>query len=475
METAIDHSLEGFLPPPSLADVYAQGYDCRYLLSFGPFDLEPGQSLPVTFSWVGGEDFHRNPTDFARLFDPDNPNVYQEQLDFSKLALNARWSSWVYDNPGVDTDGDGLRGKFRLSADSSDTIWYEGDGVPDFRGASPPPAPKVQVIPSTGKLVIRWNGYWSENTRDVFTGKIDFEGYRVYSGLDDRPSSFSLLHSYDRENYRRFVWQHVEGGGSWKPEEVPYTLDSLRVLYNDPNFDPLRYNRNNPLTVDDETVYFQAQDYNQSDLSDPNGIHKIYPNAPYPGTDSTAWTEDDLVYDYGQPLPKYWEYEYVYDGLLPTIPYFVAVTAFDFGSPNSGLESLETKPENNYIEEYAQNSTDAILSEDLDVFVYPNPYRLDADYNDRGLENRRGNIGDPERARRIHFSNLPPVCTISIYSLDGDLIRSFEHDYPPGDPGSMHDTWDLITRNSQTVVSGLYFYVVESPTRTQIGKFVIIK
>ena len=480
MTTALDHTEDGFLPPPALASTYAHGYDCRYLLSFGPFDLEPGQTLPVTFAWVGGEDFHQEPTDFARLFDPLHPERYYAELNFSNLAINARWASWVYDNPGVDTDGDGYRGKFRLCTDGAatadaDTNWYEGDGVPDFLGAGPPPAPKMRVIPSMGRVIVRWNGYHSENTRDVFTGKIDFEGYRVYAGLDDRSSSYSLLSSYDRENYRRFVWTVTENGGSWKNEEVPYSLEELRTLYGDPNFDPTRYPRSHPLNFNDEICFFAPQDHNQSDLSDPRAVHKVYPDEPFPGLDSTSWTADQLVYDYGEPLPKYYEYEYVYENLLPTVEYYVAVTAFDYGSPNSGLESLETKPENNTVQDFALNSSAAVLANDLDVFIYPNPYRVDVDYAGLGFENRTGDIPDPERGRRIHFANLPPVCTISIYSLDGDLIRSFEHDYPEGGAGSMHDSWDLITRNSQTVVSGMYYWVVEAPERTQIGKLVIIK
>ena len=36
-------------------------------------------------------------------------------------------------------------------------------------------------------------------------------------------------------------------------------------------------------------------------------------------------------------------------------------------------------------------------------------------------------------------------------------------------------SWDLISRNTQAVVSGIYLYTVESETGTQVGKFVIIK
>ena len=436
---------------------------------------------PVRLCWVGGEDFHQNPEDFHVAFDPHSPEAFYQQLDFSNLALNARWASWVYDNPGVDTDGDGYRGKVRVcegspsDTTSVDSLWYEGDGVPDFRGAGPPPAPRVRVIPSVSQLTIRFNGFYSETTRDVFTNRIDFEGYRVYSALDDRPSSFSVVRSYDRLNYSRITWRSEAGHEGWLPDEVPYTLEELRQMYGDPNFNPLDHPLADPVDLDGLMAYFEPQDFNQSDLTSPDGIRKVYPDAADPGADSALWQNEDLVYDYGQPLPKYYEYEFVLNNLLPTIPYYVAVTAFDHGSPKSGLKSLESKPENNFIAEFAHFSADSVGTGQLDVYVVPNPYRLDGDYLEHGFENRMRHVLDPERSRRVHFFNLPNVCDIHIFSLDGDLIRRWHHAYPEGGPGSMHDSWDLITRNMQSVVSGLYYWLVESEERTQIGRLAIIK
>jgi hypothetical protein len=475
----VDHTQEGFQPPPPRADTFAYGYDTRYLLSFGPFDVDPGQRLPISFAWVGGMDFHQNPTDFENLFTPQNPEPYYDALNFSDFALNARWASWVYDNPGVDTDSDGYAGKFNVchyGGDSAavDTFWYEGDGVPDFRGAGPPPAPKMRVIPTQGKLIIRWNGYYSETTRDVFLQVVDFEGYRVYVGLDDRRSSLTLLASYDREDYDRYVWKIQSNGmPGWVLEDTPFTLDELREQYSNPDFDPMAYTRMEPLVVDGEYYYFEPQDFNVSELS-ASGIHKVYPDARDPGTDTTQWTEDDLTLDYGVPLPKYYEYEYVLENTLPTIPYYAAVTAFDYGSPGTGISALETSPLNNMITEYAQISADTVEAHNLDTYVYPNPYRIDGNYAAMGYENRDGSEF-PARARRIHFTNLPNVCTISIYTLDGDLVRSWKHNYPEGGPGAMHDSWDLITRNTQAVVSGVYYWTVEGADgRVQIGKLVII-
>jgi len=483
--TAVDHSVEGWLPPPAQAEDFARGWDCRYLLSFGPFDIEPGQSLPVTFAWVGGEEFHVFPTDFIHNWDPKAPQNYYNTLNFENLARNARWASWVYDNPGVDTDGDGYRGKFRICPEDTagsdgdpleiDSLWYEGDGVPDFRGAGPPPSPRMNVTPAVGKLTVRWNGFYSETTRDVFTRQIDFEGYRVYGSRDDRAASFSILHSYDRENYRRFYWENITGGGGqWVQHDVPMTLEELRQEFGDPEFEPLDHPYANPFQFDTTFYYFETQDHNQADLFDPSGIHKVYPDAINPGTDTTLWTEDDLTWEHGEPLPKFYEYEYIFENVLPTVPYYMAVTAFDYGAPSSGLAPQETKPINNSIVEYPLDPVEAVEEEQLDVFIYPNPYRIDGDYSSRGFENRSRNLA-PERARRINFANLPRQCTISIYSLDGDLVRSWKHDFPEGGATSMHDTWDLITRNTQAAVSGLYYWVVESEDRTQIGKLVIIR
>ena len=509
LETALDHTGEGFLGKPRHADTYAMGFDTRYLLSFGPFNLDPGQSLPITFAWVGSQYLHRDPSAFETLFDPSDPEAvkdYIDALDFSNLALNSRWASWVYDNPGKDTDGDGYSGKFRvcyydsiaIRTDTivdpdtpwdtlldtvyeytlSDTFYYEGDGVPDFQGASPPPAPAMRVIPSVGKLIVRWNGYYSETTRDPFMQVHDFEGYRVHMGLDDRLGSLTLVSSYDIEDYNRYHWGKKSCGSfGWILEDNPFTLAQLRTYYANPLFDPLDYPRHDPLVIDDERYYFEPQDFNQSALDRNDGIRKAFPNARYPGPNRDDWREDDLVEGYNQPMPKYWEYEFVLENLLPTLRYYVCVTVFDYGAPGAGLDALETNPLNNMIAEYPMMSSDSVEACGLKAYVYPNPYVGDGQYAERGQEGRDNPLfgqHNPERIRRLHFANLPNKCTISIYSLDGDLIREWEHDFPMGAPQSSHSTWNLITRNTQAVVSGIYYWVVKSEKGTQIGKFVIM-
>jgi hypothetical protein len=257
-------------------------------------------------------------------------------------------------------------------------------------------------------------------------------------------------------------------------------LDSLQKLYGQ-NFDPLIYDIDNPLFVTgdqglDTSYYFSRQDWNISDLTDSMKIHKRFPDQPFPSTlnpDTAAIYYPDELTELGEF--KYFEYEYILRNLLPSQLYYVAVTAFDYGSPGHGLGALETKPSANMVAEYPQNSAGAAEEKGLNVIVYPNPYRIDGRYREIGFEGRGMENLPDDRVRAIHFTNLPHKCTIRIFSLDGDLVREIKHDTQAGDQQSMHETWDLITRNTQEAVAGIYYYSVESNLGNQVGKFVIIK
>ena len=500
--TAKDHTADGWLARPHNAHDIADGYDARYLLSFGPFDISPGEILPVSFAWVCGENLHQNGRDFEMYYDPDQPEIYYNLLDFSDLAYNATWAAWIYDNPGVDTDEDGYKGKYRICCINSsmeidnsvtppettficleaDTSYYEGDGVPDFKGASPPPAPELTILPgltktNEGYLTVRWNGFRSEQTRDVFSNEYDFEGYRVYMSFNPDNNDFSLVASYDREDYNRWVWDNTRS--VWILPHIPFTLDSLRRLYGE-DFEPLAHDIDNPLYVynpagADSSYYFSQQDWNTSKLTDTLAIHKRFPNQTLP----TILNLDSAALYYPEELTadgnfKYYEYEYVLRNLLPSRLYYVSVTAFDYGSPGHDLASLETKPTINMVAEYPQNSAASVEEKELNVVVYPNPYRIDAGYRETGYEGQGREDLPDDRVREIHFTNLPHKCTIRIFSIDGDLIRKIDHDFQPGDPQAMHDSWDLITRNTQEIVSGIYYFSVESGYGNQIGKIVII-
>ncbi|MCP4703866.1 MAG: hypothetical protein GY865_04585, partial [candidate division Zixibacteria bacterium] len=505
--SAKDNTYDGWLERGANAYDFADGYDTRFLLSFGPFDISPGEVLPLTYAYMGGENFHEDCDAYERIFDPSFPEEYYASLNFDDIGMNSIWAEMIYDNPGVDTDGDGYRGKYRICVESTfvnntwihnhDTVYYRGDNVPDFRGASPPPPPELWVIepypigdtirslivPSvnennnSGEVTIQWYGYRSETTRDPFSGEYDFEGYRVYLSLTENLTGFYKVCSFDKEDYNRYQFNPyattVEN--EWELNHLPFTIDDLKELYGE-SFMPELYTRNNPFYWEGGPYYFASQDWNQSNLTDTTQIHKVYPNQPPPTTlnHDSAWVyyRDEMTDD---KYFKYYMYQYKVKNLLPSYLYYFSVTAFDFGSPVSDLLSLENRPNKNYTAEYPQNQNTTAESNNLDVIVYPNPYRADGNYRDVGCFEGRGLDNPPvERIRRIHFTNLPHKCTIRIFSLDGDLIRTLNHDELKDSPQSMHHQWDLITRNTQMIASGIYYFSVESEFGNQIGKIVII-
>lgn len=499
------------LPPPSEAGFISKGIDTRYLLSFGRFNLDPGQTVPISFCYVGGENFHLNSTNFATNMNQNyRPSTFYNNLNFTDLGLNSMWASWLYDNPGFDSDDDGYRGKSRVCVTDVggetqyDTIYYEGDNVPDFRGAAPPPAPKVWLLseeegikPTNGKIIVRFNGMRSEIFEDIFSGAKDFEGYRVYMGLDERPSSIGVVTSYDLEDYNKYTYNpNRPGGAGWDLLDLPFTRVQLETLYGTglPGWNPLDYTPSHPWRdprarpeYDDSLFYFAKQDYNNSRLGTDTKIRKRFPSEPLPPgqyigllPDSALATLSDSVLDLyftSDGYLKYYEYVDTIEGLLPTVPYFINVTAFDFGSPSSGLGSLETSPVVGIQSAYPQGPAPTADDWKDKVYVYPNPYRIDGGYQAEGFEGREKDLRDnaPDRKRKVNFANLPPKCTIRVYTLDGDMVKQIDHDVADTDPLYSHATWDLITRNTQLIVSGLYYWTVEDPQgNTQIGKLVIL-
>jgi len=151
------------------------------------------------------------------------------------------------------------------------------------------------------------------------------------------------------------------------------------------------------------------------------------------------------------------------------------VTTFDFGNPAAGLSSLESSPLSTMKEVWPINSAKVVNEERPKPTVYPNPYRLADDYNATGWEDPKRQGLDPERGRKVTFANVPETCTVSIWTLDGDLVRQLEHAEDPLSSQASVVVWDLITRNTQAVKTGLYIFTVESRYGTEVGKLVIVK
>jgi hypothetical protein len=463
---------EGWLPANATmcADL-ADGFDTRYLLSFGPFDeLGPGESLMITIGYIAGDDFHVDPINLAKNQGMKDPDRFYANLDFIDFETNATWAVKVYDNP--------------------EPGFPCGDGIPDFKGPPPSPSPLLSFHTERGKVKISWNGKFTERFRDPFNGRLDFEGYRIYMSRTGLTDDYALLGSYDKIDYKVYklnrdkfptVWDWKVASADWEFLEFWLEGRGIESLGDD----PLVWTKDHPFVIgalEDtffiylsdsldqdgiavpfdsikleprDSLYFEPHDWNV-------GFDSIVVNHAYRDSVDSGWVSDTADH--------YWDYEYEIDA-FPGEPLYFAVTAYDVGNPQTGLSSLEGSKQSNAVWVYAFDEPEVVEKKGSGVIVYPNPYRIDGSYYPEYEK------GDGNFDKRLRFLNLPTQCTIRIYTLDGDLVRTLEHDKQEGDLNATYHYWDLVSRNTQAVVSGIYLFCVEDKKtgETQVGKFVIIK
>jgi len=163
------------------------------------------------------------------------------------------------------------------------------------------------------------------------------------------------------------------------------------------------------------------------------------------------------------------QHTYVDSNVVRGEGYHYAVTAVDDGSQNANGLFPGQKLESSL---YANRSElDAIpfepgKSNAKSVRIVPNPYIVRAgEYNFTGEDNR------------LLFVNLPAYCTLRIYTVTGDLIKTIQHQ-----SGSADETWDQVTNSNQVIASGVYILQVDQakdldqqPVAGSIEKFIVIR
>jgi len=416
-------------------------------------DAEKYEYMTGTHSLSAGMMFMPHPFDYA---------AGAPVFDYRYMITSGPYNNWQDGESKkfvvVTAIGWGLQG-LRENIDNALIAYFQGDReiigdpvtpAPDpeqigFSGASdtqirrdkhfllpiPPPIPDLHYSASDRAVNLVWDSY-AETAIDNFIGAPDFEGYKIY-----------------RSKYNAQNWEII---AAFDNRDEPVFLLSTEG-------DTI-----NPIVVGTDTLTIYDDGYWDAHNADTlQWIQVDLPDIVHSYTDSGG----DFIS--GDVIGVFRNIEQPVNGLK----YFYSVVAYDPDKPDQGLFQIESA-KSNYnktlegapdpviprpdpsISHYEQNIPYGSVDR---VRVVPNPYKGTAIFESRYED-------------RIAFFYLPPRCKISIFTLTGDLVDEIIHN----DATSGAEYWELISRNNQKVVSGLYLYVVETPDeQKKIGKFLIIR
>ena len=332
-----------------------------------------------------------------------------------------------------------------------------------YQGFTPPNRPTVIAETDIGKVKLYWDDI-AESSRDVVTGYSDFEGYKIYKSKDGGEtwgSADDMI--YDTDGI--FV--------GWRPYaqfDLSAEKDSLHCTYdNEYNCDPTGRRGH---SIDGSDPYFPWFNLGENTgldiirLQEPmvvNGDSFHYKFEDEAVTDGLEYTYSIVAYDMGVEPPIRTIYNDLGNGQ------FEVVIDTNYSNPNKwaapdGYASIEnskgtTVLDRNYIQVYPGAAPATNLK---NVMVVPNPYIVNSGFK------------ETEHLRQIRFTNLTEKCTVKIFSLNGELIDTIEHD----NASSGNAWWALRTVNNQEVAPGLYIFHVKSKNKNQepfIGKFAVVR
>ena len=284
----------------------------------------------------------------------------------------------------------------------------------------------------------------------------------------DLPNS-SNLHAHMMNNYHRPTNDNNLYKNSWVFTGADSIVNTFkRAKY---NFDLMESGQGLPVPPPPPTLF------NISSGGDRIMIDWSNEPESYPGfsgynlyrlkfkPDTTIFNYDanqGVLYPLDESIATMWQLEpgvNTYEDLTASrgFDYFYFLEAFDNGTnDNRVLNSSKF---------YTITNTAAYLKRPPgesfeEIRVVPNPYHISSRDIQYG-------VSAPDR---LMFLNIPPVCTIRIFTERGDLIETIEHTDGSGD-----EAWNSITSSRQIIVSGLYIAHFEMPDGNAIRKFSVVR
>lgn len=287
-------------------------------------------------------------------------------------------------------------------------------------------------FPGDRKVTLKWNNY-GELVRDAQRGNLkEFVGYRVYKAAGwTRP--------YGTNAPDKSLWSLL---GEWRLDPSGTPARPLSELI-DPSASGVK--------VDTVTVTW-----------DP--ISRSVTGASH--------AELDTLFSVGR-------YTFVDNHVLNGFPYFYSIVPVSIVPGSGGISDITLVGNPSATNAQAVYPRSGSQSDQKHVFVVPNPYKGHTEWDLVPREE------DPS-GTKVTFHNLPRTKgTVHIFTLAGDLVRDipFDGTAPPDlqygkDPviqGQGEVSWNLISRNGQKIVSGIYLFSVDTDLGREVGKFVIIR
>ena len=180
------------------------------------------------------------------------------------------------------------------------------------------------------------------------------------------------------------------------------------------------------------------------------------------------WDEDETIFIVRSPYPN----PQIGDPLSAEFPAEFPYQVIISNSPNDSLK-IPPQPDDvikiNSYRSFSETDVfsfhfnlpefDAELVNLSEIRVVPNPYIVGAKWSE--LQN----------VHHIRFMFLPPVCTITVYTLNGEKVWSTVHNDFTGD-----EAWSVTTDTNQALAFGVYVYIVTTPQGVKhTGKLALIR
>jgi len=360
----------------------------------------------------------------------------------------------------------------------------------------PPRPPNMRVVPGDHQVEIFWDDL-SEHDPDYLRGVIDFESYRVWrvagwtrpagTSLDDGPTTdqWGMIAEYDLANFI--------------PPEASYSGEQL-TLGRNTGLEPAIYV---PVCLSDSQFGGLADVMFDFVQTDSRNRWLVMPplrdsaGAVIPGRESLVpWESWPAVLDtffavtprqgkpdqgiIGKRSTGY--YHHVDTEIHNGFEAFYSVVASDHALKYLGNNTwvpkgygIQSNPSNNYVRTMptvAAQAAEHLAANGRNIYVFPNPATREALDE---FQKQPASGSDPT-GERVMFNNLPAALNvIKVFTASGDHVATIEHD---GRGGNGAVSWNLVSRNGQTVVSGIYLYSVVSDDHAFEdfhGRFVVIR